>query len=345
MFLIVGEIIGDLGIKGDFEDIINKEKQINNQSPKSYQNLPISQKFWELMEKEGYIYVENWDGFLYRIGMNKNDVEYIISRWAHFKYTKEVLDQFPNLKKIFLFQIWNDNVNLDYCKEKWIEVINFISEKSIYSVAEQTITSLIWWIRQVFTTGCNLKNWNYSRQPIWKNLEDITIWVMWCGRIWQKVIDLLQVFPCKIITYDIVFGFNKKEDWLVNLEKNLTEKWVKLTGDLDEFLQKSNYISVHIPGFDENLWLLNYSKLQNIDWIVNMARAGIVVEEDILKLLDKEKLEFYISDVVIWEPYINKINKKLINHPKVFITPHIWANTIQVQENIIEKFLDFFTNQ
>jgi len=54
-----------------------------------------------------------------------------------------------------------------------------------------------------------------------------------------------------------------------------------------------------------------------------MSRAGIVVEEDVLKLLDENKLEFYVSDVVQGEPYIEKINKKLINHPKVFITPHI----------------------
>jgi len=39
---------------------------------------------------------------------------------------------------------------------------------------------------------------------------------------------------------------------------------VQITVDLDEFLQKLDYITVHIPGIKENLGLLNYSKLQNI---------------------------------------------------------------------------------
>ena len=200
------------------------------------------------------------------------------------------------------------------------------------------------WARQMMSTWTNMKNLTYSRNPIWKNLEDITIWVMWCGRIGQKVIELLKVFPCKIVTYDIVFWFKQKEDWLINLENSLHSQWVETISDLDKFLEVSNYISVHIPWFDENLWLLNYSKLQNVGWVVNMARAGIVVEEDILKLLDEEKMEFYVSDVVKWEPNIEKINKKLINHNKVFITPHIGANTLQVQSDILAIILEELNN-
>jgi phosphoglycerate dehydrogenase-like enzyme len=63
---------------------------------------------------------------------------------------------------------------------------------------------------------------------------------------------------------------------------------------------------VHIPGIKENLGLLNYSKLQNIGWVVNLSRAGIVEEKDILKLLDEWKMEFYATDVVVWELTLKK---------------------------------------
>ena len=165
---------------------------------------------------------------------------------------------------------------------------------------------------------------------------------MGCGRIGQKVIELLQVFPVKVITYDIVFGFKEKEPWLIDLETKLKLNWVQISADLEEFLQKSDYITVHIPGIKENLGLLNYSKLQNIGWVVNLSRAGIVEEKDILKLLDEWKMEFYATDVVVWEPYIDKINKQLLKHEKVFITPHIGANTVQVQEEIVGEFLGYY---
>jgi len=54
-----------------------------------------------------------------------------------------------------------------------------------------------------------------------------------------------------------------------------------------------------------------------------MARPKIVVENDVIKLLDEGQMDFYIADVVENEPYLEKINKKLLHHPKVFITPHI----------------------
>ena len=335
MFLIVGEILKN-----------NLEWWRNDM------DRWIVKEFWELMEKKGYIHIEDLERFRNDINGRSNSkfldlnsqISVIISRGAHIKYTKEFLEKFSNLKYILLAQIGNDNVDLEYCKQKGIEVKNFVSQKSIYSVAEQTISGLIWGIRQIYSTGCNLKNWNYSRNPIWKNLENFTIWIMGCGRIWQKVIEFLKVFSCKVITYDIVFWFEKKEDWLINLEKKLNSRWIKTYSDLDSFLNDSDYISVHIPWFSENLRLLDYEKLKKISWVVNMARAGIVVEEDVLKLLDEWKMEFYVSDVVEWEPYIEKINQKLINHPKVFVTPHIGANTIQVQEDILGLILEFLKN-
>jgi len=492
MFLIVGEIL---------KNEVRWEKQMNSDeknqfSDNSLNNFQIFQKFWELMEKEGYL-MSN-DEWLIVNERVRAKVEYIISRWAHFKYTKEVLEQFPNLKKIFLFQIWNDNVDLDYCKQRWIEVVNFISQKSVYSVAEQTVSSIVLGVRQAFYNNnllrqvVNKERWRNDKEGwIWerqlgKNLdENIVVGIMWFWRIGQKVAELLSVFPVKMIAYDVIFnkigkneGMMRKDKKIENDELNrktykiiglamevhnklwswlqekvyhkafvklLKENWFKvesekkidvsldwekmwyskcdividneiaielksepflkpehfkqlrkyvnfgwlkwwllfnffpnklqykrlnltlsipilpkssqisdtlkklinngkleLIGDLDYFLQKSNYISVHIPWFEENLWLLNYSKLQNVDWVVNMSRAGIVVEEDVLKLLDENKLEFYVSDVVQGEPYIEKINKKLINHPKVFITPHIWANTVQVQVDIIREFLEYY---
>ena len=368
MFLIVGDILKkDLdGFGNDVDRWVIKE-------------------FLELMEKKGYIHIEDLDGFRNDVDRWNNSkfsnlssqIFVIISRGAHIKYTKEILEKFPNLKYILLAQIGNDNVDLEYCKQKGIEVKNFVSQKSIYSVAEQTVASLIWGIRQVYFNRDKLrqgvlrirkdegrigKNNEIWERSLWKNLdEDIVIWIMGFGRIGQKVADLLSVFPCKMIAYDVLFENIGKDEGRIwkdkidektyifpkffqiseTLQKLINKGKLEITWDLKYFLKKADYISVHIPWFKENLGLLDYENLKKVSWVVNMARAGIVVEEDILKLLDEWKMEFYVSDVVEWEPYIEKINQKLINHPKVFVTTHIGANTIQVQEDILGLILEF----
>lgn len=285
-----------------------------------------------------YIKVENLNDLEEKIDFK--DITWIISRWAHFKYDKNFLSKFPNLKKLYLLQIWNDNVDFDYCDKNWIEVKNFISQKSIYSVAELTLWGLILWIRQWFYLWNRLKNWIYTRLPLWVNFEGITIWVMWCWRIGQKVIELLENFPCKIITYDIIFWQNTKERSIINLKNRLKNKWIEFTDNLNYFLEKSDYITIHVPWIKSNIWLLDYNKLKFVRWIVNMSRPCVVNENDVLRLLDEWNLEFYVSDVICNEPYVDKMNKRLISHEKVFITPHIWANTYQVQDDIIDKLID-----
>ena len=51
---------------------------------------------------------------------------------------------------------------------------------------------------------------------------------------------------------------------VVEIENELIANYKDFKIHLDEFLKKSDYITVHIPGVKENLGLLNYSKLQNI---------------------------------------------------------------------------------
>jgi len=329
MFLIVWEI---LGLNGEWWR-------------KDVYEWDIRRKFFKLIKREWYVHLKSLS-FLYdnntQIDFTKIDT--IISRWAHFRYDANLLSKFPNLKRIYLLQIWNDNVDLDYCREKWIEVKNFVSQKSVYSVAELTVWSLIMWVRQAFNLWCSLKNWVYTRSPLWKNLEWITIWVMWFGRIGQKVVELLQIFPCKIIAYDVLYTLTKSFPISSTLEKLLNNGRLELTWDLDYFLRKSDYITIHIPWTKENRWILNYDKLKYVRWVVNMSRAWVVKEEDILKLLNEWKLEFYVTDVVEGEPDISKIRKELINHERVFITPHIGANTLQVQYDILKMLVEGISN-
>ena len=137
MFLIVWEFIGDLEINGDLGD--NKWKN-------------IIKEFWELMKEKGYIHVKNLTDLT-----NLTNISVVISRGAHLKYTKEVLEKFPNLEKILLAQIGNDNVDLEYCKQKGIEVKNLFHKKAFIQLLNKQL--LVWL--------CELDKWCLL-ELIWK---------------------------------------------------------------------------------------------------------------------------------------------------------------------------------
>lgn len=265
-----------------------------------------------------------------------NSIIWIVSRGAHFRYDKYFLEKLPKLKYLCLFQIWLDNVDLVYCKKRWIIVKNFVSEKSIDAVAQLTIASLILWLRYGFSLGCNLKNWIYKRQPLGYSLENLKIWIVGFWRIWKKVYEYLKLFSVDIGVYDIM---------IEKIKKNFKSNSIKWFDSLDKIFKRADVITLHIPWGKENNNLIWYDLLKNIKWLINMSRACIVNEEDIEKVLKENDKFFYISDVICGEPNVWDINKELVLENNVFVYPHIGANTIQVQNDIFNKFVNWFKKE
>ena len=66
--------------------------------------------------------------------------------------------------------------------------------------------------------------------------------------------------------------------------------------------------------------------------LINTARAGLVVEEEILNAVNARKLGGYLTDVLEVEPMPQ--DHSYLNHPKILITPHIGSRTY---ENVVKQ--------
>ena len=66
-------------------------------------------------------------------------------------------------------------------------------------------------------------------------------------------------------------------------------------------------------------------------YLVNCARGGIVNEQELLSALDSETIAGAGIDVFQDEP---PGDFTLIQHPRVFPTPHIGASTVESQERV-----------
>jgi glyoxylate/hydroxypyruvate reductase A len=98
---------------------------------------------------------------------------------------------------------------------------------------------------------------------------------------------------------------------------------------LDAFLHATRALVCMLPLTPDTAGLLNrdtLGKLPQGAYLVNVARGGLVVDDDLLALLDAGHLAGATLDVFHQEPL--PASHRFWSHPKVFITPHISALTL-----------------
>ena len=99
--------------------------------------------------------------------------------------------------------------------------------------------------------------------------------------------------------------------------------------ELAEFLAGSRALVCMLPHTSDTEGILNrdtLAKLPEGAYVINVARGGLIVDEDLLALLDAGRLAGATLDVFHDEPL--PAAHPFWRHPKVFITPHVSAVTL-----------------
>jgi D-3-phosphoglycerate dehydrogenase len=125
-------------------------------------------------------------------------------------------------------------------------------------------------------------------------------------------------------------------------ETNLDVKLVSK----EEVITQSDFISLHMPlikGEGPAIGEKEISMMKDGVIIINCARGGVVSEKALLDGLQSGKVAAAGIDVFENEPP-TEAQTALINHPRVSVTPHIGASTVEAQnrvgEEIAQKVID-----
>jgi len=178
--------------------------------------------------------------------------------------------------------------------------------------------------------------WN-RHALVGSELRGKTLGVVGLGRIGREVIKRAQSFDMKILGYDPYISqemFNPDEIKVV---------------DLDKLTAESDFITLHVPMLDSTRNLFNFerlSKMKSTARIINVARGGIINEEDLAKALNEEVIAGAAIDVFTAEPIDG--NHPLISAKNILLTPHLGASTKEAKEGvsttICEQIIDFLKN-
>jgi D-3-phosphoglycerate dehydrogenase len=110
--------------------------------------------------------------------------------------------------------------------------------------------------------------------------------------------------------------------------------------DMKSLLAESDFITLHVPKQADGSAVIGEEELKLMKkgaFLVNAARGGVVNEAALLKALDSGQLSYAALDVFDNEP---TPNQDVLSHPKLSLTPHIGAATLEAQDRIGVELAD-----
>ena len=207
--------------------------------------------------------------------------------------TAEVMDSAPGLQLIARVGVGLDSVDLAAARDRGIAV-TYTPEAPAPAVAELTITLMLSLLRQVPLANTQMHRGSWHRHT-GRRLAHSTIGIIGAGRIGGRVIAHLTALGThRILVHDV------QHDPSILSGAHIS--WATM----DEVLQESHVVSVHVPLTAQTRGLIAREQLQRMRpdaYLINTARGGIVNEDDLVDALLSGTIAGAAVDVFEHEPY------------------------------------------
>lgn len=267
--------------------------------------------------------------------INENQIKTILVRSAT-KIRKELIDACPSMEIIGRGGVGMDNIDVDYARSKNIHVINTPSASS-ESVAELVFAHLFSGAR--FLQDSNRKmplvgdsEFSSLKKSYEKGIElrGKTIGIIGMGRIGQEVARMALGLGMRVIAADNNVG---RASIKVKFYNNQFINVDIETEPLEDVLKHADFITLHVPAQKEGYMIgkPQFAMMKDGVAIINCSRGGVIDEKALIEALDSGEVAFAGLDVFENEP---TPSKEILNHPKISLTPHTGASTLEAQDRI-----------
>jgi D-3-phosphoglycerate dehydrogenase / 2-oxoglutarate reductase len=264
------------------------------------------------------------------------DADAIIVR-GRTKVTADVMAAAPKLKVVGRAGVGVDNIDLKAAQAKNVVVVNAPQSTTI-AVAEHTMALLLSLARQIPFGDSGLRRGEWLKKKMEGfELNGKTLGVIGMGRIGSAVVTRAKAFGMVCLGYDPLIAADE-----------ITKRGAQ-PASLEDLLQQSDVVTLHVPLTPDSRGLLNADRLQEMKKgavIVCTARGNIIDESALLAALDSGQIGGAALDVFAQEPVVDS---PLVKHAKVVCTPHVAAQTAEAQEraarDIAEEILTVLRGQ
>ncbi len=232
---------------------------------------------------------------------------------------RAVIAALPKLRYIGVLATGYNIVDVGAARERAIVVTN-VPEYGTPTVAQATFALLLELTNHLGHHAQTVREGRWSASPdfcYWDyplvELAGLTLGVVGLGRIGRAVARIALAFGMTALAYD-------------RYPPQPVPDEVRLV-DLDALFRQSDVVTLHCPLTDENRGLVNAARLglmKPTAFLLNTARGGLVVDDDLARALDEGRLAGAGLDVLSVEPPPR--DHPLLTARNCLVTPHIaWA--------------------
>lgn len=240
------------------------------------------------------------------------------------KVTADVLEanSGKSLKVIGRAGIGVDNVDTSAATQHGVVVMNTPFGNAI-TTAEHTISMLLACSRMIPQAHASTIAGKWEKSAfVGTEVTGKRLGLIGCGNIGAIVADRAQGLKMKVMAFDPYLSEEKAKT--LGVEKC----------DLDDLLERSDYVSLHTPLTDQTRNIIDADAIQKMKKgarIINCARGGLVDEVALRGALETGHLAGAATDVFVEEPATENI---LFDAPNLVATPHLGASTAEAQEKV-----------
>ncbi len=230
-----------------------------------------------------------------------------------------------------------NNIPIDRCSENGIVVFNTPGANA-NAVKELVIAALLLASRDI-VGGCNWVREQVADDSV--KVEDVvekgkaafagpelyhkTLGVIGLGAIGALVCNVALELGMDVYGYDPFLSVGAA----LRLDRH-----VHVVQDVEELYRVSDYITIHVPYTSDTKDFINadtIAKMKGHVRILNLARGGLVNDDDMLEALDSGRVARYVTDFP---------DEKICRGKNVIAMPHLGASTPESEENCARMAAD-----
>ena len=238
--------------------------------------------------------------------------------------------QFPDaLRAVARAGAGTNNIPIDRCSEAGIVVFNTpgananaVKELAVCALllASRKITEGADWVRTQAGGGADVEKVveKGKSQFVGPEISGKMLGVIGLGAIGVQVANIATKLGMTVFGYDPFLSV----DGALALSR-----LVHRAMDLETIYKNCDYITLHVPQTAETRGMLNedaFHMMKGGVRILNLARGGLVNDDDMLAALECGKVACYVTDFP---------NNKILQGKNVVAIPHLGASTPESEEN------------
>jgi len=276
----------------------------------------------KILQDAGFDVVEKFDMDEDALSQEIKGYDALVIR-SGTKATAKIINASDKLKIIARAGVGVDNVDLEAATKKGVIVVNS-PEGNTIAAAEHTVAMLLSMSRKIPQAYISLTREHKWDRAKFKGVEvyNKTLGIVGLGKIGSHVARCMVGMGMKVIASDPFASQELADNIGVELKK------------FDEVIAQADFLSFHIPKTDETKSMINkdvIAKMKDGVRIVNCARGGIIVEQDLADACNSGKVAAAAVDVFETEP---TTESPLFECENVVAVPHLGASTEEAQINV-----------